>query len=227
MNAYKKLAEVQAELKAPKGQYNTFGKYNFRNCEDILEAVKPLLKNVNALLIVGDEIVQIADRYYIKATAQFIDCDTEIIIINTAYAREELERKGMDASQVTGSASSYARKYALNGLFCIDDVKDADSHDNSDKGKSAAAKAEDVEKKPGELIISGAMKSTFKTECERIGKTPAAILKALGVKSLETMTVDQFKLAMDNFEKTPSKPKPMIDPQKIPPDDADSGLPFN
>ena len=136
MNVYEKLQHVQEALKAPKNQYNKFGDYHYRNCEDIQEAAKPLLKEVKAALVVGDELVLIGDRYYIKATARFIDCESTDKVENTAYARESLDKKGMDASQVTGSTSSYARKYALNGLFCIDDVKDADNQDNTDK-KSA------------------------------------------------------------------------------------------
>ena len=124
-NLNDKLLYIQANLKAPKGQYNSFGKYNYRACEDILEAVKPLLVEAKATLIIGDEIV-IGDRYYIKATAELIDTESQEIIVNTGYAREEESKKGMDASQVTGSASSYARKYALNGLFAIDDTKDSD-----------------------------------------------------------------------------------------------------
>ncbi len=125
-NLNDKLLYIQANLKAPKGQYNSFGKYNYRNCEDILEAVKPLLVEVKATLIIGDEIVVIGDRYYIKATAELIDTESQEIIVNTGYAREEESKKGMDGSQLTGSASSYARKYALNGLFAIDDTKDSD-----------------------------------------------------------------------------------------------------
>lgn len=122
-----KLAKIQKELKAPKGQLNKFGGYRYRSCEDILEAVKPLLDG--AILNLEDEIVYIGDRFYVKATAIFSDGDYKNSV--TAYAREPLDKKGMDSSQITGMASSYARKYALNGLFCIDDTKDADTMDNS------------------------------------------------------------------------------------------------
>lgn len=127
MTIYEKLAKIQSTLKAPKGQYNAFGKYKYRNCEDILEAVKPLLAEVKAVVIIGDELELIGSRFYVKATARFIDCETDAQITNTAYAREEDTKKGMDGSQITGASSSYARKYALNGLFCIDDTKDADA----------------------------------------------------------------------------------------------------
>ena len=133
MNIYEKLAAIQQELIAPKNQFNKFGNYSYRSCEDILEGLKPCLKKVNAAVKISDEIIQIGDRYYIKATANLIDCESGESISNTALAREEDSKKGMDSSQLTGSTSSYARKYALNGLFCIDDVKDADSRDNSAK----------------------------------------------------------------------------------------------
>ena len=118
-----KLAEIQAKLKTPKNQYNSFGKYKYRNCEDILEAVKPLLKE--SVLTLSDDIVEVGGRVYVKATAHFLNKEEDLKV--TAYAREAVEKKGMDHAQVTGAASSYARKYALNGLFLIDDTKDADS----------------------------------------------------------------------------------------------------
>lgn len=122
-----KLQNIQQELKAPKNQKNTFGGYNYRSCEDILEAVKPLLKKENLIMNITDELVYIGERYYIKATAILTDIDSNNQFINVAYAREEETKKGMDGSQITGTASSYARKYALNGLFLIDDTKDADT----------------------------------------------------------------------------------------------------
>lgn len=123
-----KLVKIQAELKAPKNQMNAFGKYKYRSAEDIIEAVKPILFKNNCALLISDEIVQVADRVYVKATAMLIDETNEEIPVQVhGWAREEDVKKGMDAAQITGSASSYARKYALNGLFAIDDTKDADS----------------------------------------------------------------------------------------------------
>ena len=127
MEIYKKLMNIQTKLKAPKSQRNNFGNYNYRSCEDILEAVKPLLDEFKVALTIKDEIILIGERYYIKATATLIDIDTGDMTETSAYARESLEKRGMDASQVTGATSSYARKYALNGLFAIDDNKDADA----------------------------------------------------------------------------------------------------
>ena len=139
MSVYKKLIEVQTKLKAPKNQYNSFGKYSYRNCEDILEALKPILKEVGATIIISDEVVSVNERYYVKATVKFIDTETGEVVEASANAREEDNKKGMDSSQLTGSTSSYARKYALNGLFAIDDTKDSDftnTHDKEDKKKT-------------------------------------------------------------------------------------------
>ena len=127
MEFMEKVMAVQSGLKAPKGQYNSFGKYSYRSCEDILEAVKPLLKSNGLIINVSDEIIEVGGRVYVKATASLFDTTSNNVIAATAFAREPDEKKGMDASQVTGTASSYARKYALNGLLCIDDTKDADS----------------------------------------------------------------------------------------------------
>ena len=127
MNVYEKLMTVQTKLRAPKGQYNQFGHYSYRSCEDILEALKPLLAEVGAIVNVSDEIKFIGDRFYVEATASFIDVETGERMIAKASAREDETKKGMDLAQVTGSVSSYARKYALNGLFAIDDNKDSDA----------------------------------------------------------------------------------------------------
>ena len=129
MKLNEKLTAIQKALKAPKSQFNAFGKYKYRNCEDILEAVKPLIP-AGCLLTLMDELVKIGDRYYVKAIATFRDGEGLMEQV-TAYAREEETKKGMDASQITGAASSYARKYCLNGLFLIDDTKDADNMDNA------------------------------------------------------------------------------------------------
>ena len=123
-----KLNYIQINLVAPKGQHNSFGNYRYRSCEDVLEALKPLLKETGTTVCLSDEIILVGDRYYIKATASLNDGKERIF--SCAYAREAQAKKGMDESQITGASSSYARKYALNGLFCIDDTKDADSTNN-------------------------------------------------------------------------------------------------
>ena len=122
-----KLNAIQSALKAPKSQYNEFGKYKYRKAEDILESVKPLLAKNGCTLTCTDELVLIGDRYYIKATATITAIEDGSSVSTTAFAREEEEKKGMDGSQVTGASSSYARKYALNGLLCIDDTADSDT----------------------------------------------------------------------------------------------------
>jgi len=133
MNINEKLMNIQSQLKAPKSQRNAFGKYNYRSQEDIVEALKPLLLENKTTLTLSDSIELIGTRFYIKATATLIDTEKEEMITVNAFAREEEIKKGMDASQITGSVSSYARKYALNGMFCIDDTKDSDATNEHDK----------------------------------------------------------------------------------------------
>lgn len=152
-----KLFEIQQKLQAPKGQYNDFGKYKYRSCEDILEALKPLLEFP---IIISDEVVNIGERYYVKATAEY--GDTKV----TAYAREADSKKGMDAAQITGAALSYARKYALNGLFAIDDTRDADTHDNTKPAQTPTP----TKKAPAKTANS----STACPECHAPGGKPHA-----------------------------------------------------
>lgn len=164
MSVYEKLAAVQRELKAPKGQFNSFGKYKYRSCEDILEALKPVLGKHGCAVTLSDEVVQVGERFYIRATASIMDCESGERAFNTAFAREDADKKGMDGSQITGTASSYARKYALNGLFLIDDTKDADTdayHEQTtgekpkEDPKIAAAKAKANEVKRMLVKIMG------------------------------------------------------------------------
>lgn len=155
MNIYEKLMNIQKELKAPKSQYNSFGKYKYRSCEDILESVKPLLEKYKVTIILSDKLEQIGERYYIRAKAILIDTESNNSIENTAYAREEETKKGMDGSQITGTSSSYARKYALNGLLLIDDTKDADTDEFAKENNKGKTKEESKEKKitPGQLKV--------------------------------------------------------------------------
>lgn len=138
MSIYDKLSSIQEELNVPKGQYNSYGGFNYRSCEDILTAVKPICRKYRTTLILTDELMYIGERYYVKAVAKLIDLEVELnsgfaYIAVSAFAREEESKKGMDGSQVTGASSSYARKYALNGLFNIDDVKDSDFTNTAQK----------------------------------------------------------------------------------------------
>lgn len=171
----KELITIQKELKAPKGNYNSFGKYKYRSCEDILEAVKPLLHREGCTLTLSDDVVAVGDRYYIKATASI--CKGDDLVVVSAFARESYDKKGMDESQITGTASSYARKYALNGLFLIDDTKDADTDEyaNTTKGAELATDAE---------------KKKFKSLCEGLGVDYKEVLKQVGVTG--QMTKEQY-----------------------------------
>jgi len=177
-----KLKQIQAELKVPKDQFNSFGKYKYRSCEDILEAVKPYLKTAGCALTLSDDVVSIGERVYVKATATLFDDNKEIKV--TAFAREEETKKGMDSSQITGTASSYARKYALNGLFCIDDTKDADTDEFVTRTKSdTSKKATDREKK------------LFLDRCKELEVDYKQILKEVGVA--DNMTKEQHGKALE------------------------------
>ena len=146
MSILEKLLAIQQELKAPKNQFNKFGGYNYRSCEDILEAVKPLCKQHGCVLTLSDEVVAVGGRVYVKAIADIYDIESGDHVNNAAFAREAETKKGMDDSQITGTASSYARKYALNGLFCIDDTKDADTNEyrNQNTASNASSKPTDA-----------------------------------------------------------------------------------
>ncbi|EBS2891947.1 recombinase [Salmonella enterica subsp. enterica serovar Muenchen] len=167
---YARLAEIQEHLNAPKNQYNSFGKYKYRSCEDILEGVKPLLKGL--FLSISDEIVLIGDRYYVKATATITDGENSHSA--SAIAREEENKKGMDAAQVTGATSSYARKYCLNDLFGIDDSKDADTDEHKQQQNAAPAK---------------------QTKSSPSSHAPEQVLKAFTEAAMQKNTVEELKQA--------------------------------
>lgn len=179
-----KLLKIQQTLKAPKGQLNKFGGYKYRSCEDIFEAVKPLLKEEKLVLRTTDELVQIGERYYIRATA--ILTDGNETIENVAYAREEETKKGMDGSQITGASSSYARKYALNGLFLIDDVKDSDSTNTGD---------DEALKNMGKLL------ATFEKLIIATKTDKEKLYEHYGVENNTQMTEEQLKDAIKIMEK--------------------------
>lgn len=174
-----KLLKVQSELKAPKGQYNAFGKYKYRSAEDVLESVKPLLVKHGLLLTISDELITIGDRYYVKATVLVEDVENKESKSVSALAREEETKKGMDGSQITGAASSYARKYALNGMFAIDDNKDSDG---TNKHEDKPKQDEPTETKlitPTQIKI---IQSAYKKE-EDMGR----LLTSKNIKSLNEM----------------------------------------
>ncbi len=190
MKVYKKLIEVQNKLKAPKSQFNSFGKYSYRNVEDILEAAKPILKEFGATVFIKDEIELIGERYYIRSIAKFIDIETGEEVETVAYAREAEEKKGMDSAQVTGATSSYARKYALNGLFLIDDTKDND-HDTLHKS--------DIKKE--ELAIN---QTQIDSIVQLITDTKTELkpfLEYFKIKEIPQMTAAQASQAIKMLEK--------------------------
>ena len=172
MGINEKLLSVQAELKCNKSQYNAFGKYYYRNAEDILEAVKPLLAKVKATITINDEIVNIANRFYVKATAKIIDIESGEVVETNAYAREPENKKGLDESQITGSTSSYARKYALNGLLLIDDTKDSDYAPDSNSKPATAPKNKPLSKETQEEINRRIMEYT------KLSKIPVSEITA-------------------------------------------------
>jgi len=196
MNIYEKINKIQVELKAPKSQRNNFGNYNFRNCEDILEALKPLLLREKMIIQLSDELVQIGDRFYIKATATLIDIESGEKHSTTSFAREELTKKGMDGSQITGASSSYARKYALNGLLAIDDTKDSDTtntgNHNNESGKQQAKQKKHLtkeEKKARFIKYINEHSVNFKKEIDKL-------LLANSTESLEKIPYEELgKLA--------------------------------
>lgn len=187
-NIDERLIHIQGELKAPKSQENKFGGYKYRSCEDILEAVKPLLKKEKVTLTISDDIIEVGGRVYVKATAKL--SDGEDTISTSAFAREAEAKKGMDDSQITGSASSYARKYALNGLFAIDDTKDADATNTHDRGKT---EAQTLDNRPATAAQIMRIKDTI----ENI----AGLLQYYKVTRLEELTFAQARDAIEKKER--------------------------
>ena len=183
------MAAIQSSLKAPKGQTNKFGGYKYRSCEDILEAVKPLLKKHKLVLTITDDMTEVGGRVYVKATASVHNAEGHSILTN-GFAREEENKKGMDSSQITGSASSYARKYALNGLFCIDDTKDSDA--TNSHGRTAPAK-----KAPAKKATASGLSDEEMEQLEnyiRSSKNSLAAFQAVDEKHGKRMTTAQNDL---------------------------------
>lgn len=176
---YKKMQEIQTHLKAPKNLYNSFGKYNYRNAEGICEAVKPLLAEHGLILTLSDELVAVGERYYVKATATICSNAEEKLSVS-AFARESFDKKGMDDSQITGTASSYARKYALNGLFLLDDTKDADTDEYSNENNRKME------------IVSKEQLEELKQLCKEADREESYIAKSMGVKTLAELPAEKF-----------------------------------
>lgn len=190
-----KLMHIQTKIKAPKNLYNSFGKYKYRNAESICEAVKPFLKEENCALILSDEVMEIGGRIYIRATAMLMDCESDRQISVSAMARESAEKKGMDDSQITGTASSYARKYALNGLFLLDDAKDADEE------MKAAEEFDKRVEEVGNMKITKMKVDAIVKKCFEDNISEEKVLKLYKLKTFADMTEKQFRNAMDNWQK--------------------------
>lgn len=186
MGIKEKLSMIQQKMKAPKNLYNSFGKYNYRNAESILEAFKPFENDYKVALIVFDEIVEIGGKNYVKATAELIDCESINTFRVTAYAREPVEKKGMDEAQITGATSSYARKYALNGLFLLDDTKDADSDEYKKQEKHGEKEDKDRVKR---IAIK---KKCIEEKCKKHGIDAVMIASGNGY-SWSEMTETQLE----------------------------------
>ena len=190
MGIYEKLLKVQMELKAPKNQRNNFGGYNYRSCEDILESIKPILEKNKLSMQIFDELQWIGDRYYIKATVRLLDIEDNSTMENTAYARESDDKKGMSVEQVSGSCSSYARKYALNGLFLIDDTKDADTNEYKKE-------IDDTE----HLMLM----SEFNNLADETNLNREALYKKLGVSSNGELSNEKLKELIATMKKKVGK----------------------
>ena len=182
MNIKEKLVKIQSELKAPKGQFNKFGNYAYRSCEDILTAFKPLGVKYNVALYISDNIKLIGDRYYVEATATLLDSESDETIDVSAYAREEENKKGQDSSQTTGSTSSYARKYALNGLFAIDDTKDSDATNTHGAEPKTEVKTK-AKADPTKIVAY----------FDSIGVKESELLAHVGIKSVNEFTQEHIE----------------------------------
>lgn len=207
MSILQKLSEIQNEVKCPKGQVNTFGNYKYRSCEDIMEALKPVCEKRGAVVYVSDELIP-GERFYIKATASLADTETGEMVSSTAYAREAAEKKGMDVSQITGTASSYARKYALAGLFQLDDTKDADTDSYKEQERKGMG---EVAKGKYPVNVPTAKLEDYINQIQGIaqekGITPSALEASLNKhfgKGLNGLNVSEAKKAIE-LMKTPAK----------------------
>lgn len=206
MNIIEKLSAMQRELLAPKTQFNSFGKYSYRSCEDILEALKPLMKKYKTAVVLTDRVECIGGRVYVIATARLLDTevppenDEYITISAEAMAREPEEKKGMDESQITGTASSYARKYALNGLFAIDDVQDADARAERAKKAKELTDEEKREKAMALKKISLATATALAARCNAEGVVAGKLCQLYHVDSIEDLTNQMHRNICDHWE---------------------------
>lgn len=201
MTLRQKLSDIQVRMNAPKTQYNSFGKYNYRNAEDILSAVKPFLREHELTLTLTDDVVQVGDRFYIKAEAMI--SDGEVDVSTTAFAREPVSKKGMDDSQITGTASSYARKYAMNGLFAIDDVKDADNFDNREGTSTRNVDSHDAPLGRQHIVKAIQETAVSKFGAQKGGEIYKRMLAHFGAKATADLKDQELNKALEyvnNFD---------------------------
>lgn len=201
MTIHEKMMKIQTTLKAPKNLFNSFGNYKYRNAEGILEAVKPLLAENKLSMYISDDVQAVNDRVYVKATVSIFDIETGESVMATASAREALNKKGMDDSQITGTASSYARKYALNGIFLLDDTKDADTDENQKERTARANKQEQNKEKLDQMKISLVKQKTLLDLCEDEKFDINKILKSYKHESIKDITEGQYKYIVANKDK--------------------------
>ena len=217
MAVHEKLLKIQSSISVPKNQYNKFGNYDYRSCEDILSALKPILQTHKCTVTVNDDLIFIGNRYYIKATATLVDCESGESVSNQSFAREEDSKKGMDSSQITGTASSYARKYALNGLLLLDDVKDTDTNENQQQSQNAKADKNQqqsqnaagsnrdpkggTQKKLIDKKVLDALRKRFKDN----GVDETKVCSAYKVSDLSQLSVSQHENITQHFEQVKEK----------------------
>lgn len=207
-----RVIQAQNEIKAPKGQYNSFGKYKYRSAEDILESAKPVLLKYGLYLTLSDDIFTAGDRIYVKAVATLHDTESEQKLTVSAYAREPMQKKGMDDSQITGTASSYARKYAMNGLFCLDDTKDADTdeyHNQTDQKRQPPQRMQDPQPqvlKPNKVELDALLELARSK-----GFGASQIARRAKVRNLEDMTMEMYTTLANGFQSLPDVKQSNLD----------------
>lgn len=203
MTIHEKMMKIQTTLKAPKNLYNSFGNYKYRNAEGILEAVKPLLAENKMSMYITDDVQAVGDRVYVKATVKVLDTETGEWVETSALAREALNKKGMDDSQITGTASSYARKYALNGIFLLDDTKDADTDENQKERKARADKQADDNNADAirAMKISKIKQDTLLSLCDEMAFDINKILASYHHKSISEITEGEYQYIVANKDK--------------------------
>ena len=202
MGIYEKLLTLQEKLKVPKGQYSDFGGYYYRNCEDITEAAKPLLTEVKAVLLLTDDIVAVGGRIYVKAVAKLVDAEGDGVVEVNGYAREAESRPKFDVAQLTGTASSYARKYALNGLFALDDTKDADALPPVQQPEAKPAGSQkpvnNAKRQPAEKVTSYQL-AQLQMMAKQKGVDVAGIAQSLHLNNLQDITAAQWAQCMNSL----------------------------